>query len=355
MHTSGTDRSDELQQRIQEAAAQGRRLYLRGGGSKAFHVGPEEAEILGLGEHRGIVAYEPTELVVTARAGTPLAELEAVLAEHNQILPFEPPHFEGGATIGGAVASGFSGPRRFALGTVRDAVLGVECINGRGQRLRFGGVVMKNVAGYDLARLLVGSFGNLACLLEISVKVLPAPEQEQTRLLEIDYAAGLELIQRLTAEAVPVSASAYLDGCLHLRLSGPARVVAAAGERIGGELAADGAAFWRGLRDQTLPFFRDPRPLWRLSLPPQTILPELPGAALSECGGQLVWLHDDSGLQHLTPQLAAVGGHARLFRTGNGAALSAAAPPTLAALLQRVKQSFDPNGIFMPTRRYGAI
>lgn len=348
------DRSAELQQQIQAAAADGQTLFLSGNGSKAFYAAAGDAEPLAVAEHRGVVAYEPTELVLTARAGTPLAEIEQLLAEHGQMLPFEPPHFHGEPSFGGMVAAGFSGPRRFVMGTVRDAVLGVSCINGRGEQQRFGGVVMKNVAGYDLARLMVGSFGNLACLLDVSLKVLPAPELEQTHVLALEYAAGLELLQQLTAAAVPLSATAYLDGQLYLRLSGSERVLAAAGKMVGGEQETAIDSFWRDLRDHKLPFFENEQPLWRISLPPQTELADLNARGLSECGGQLVWLHADS-IETLLPQIQAFGGHAQLFRAGAapGAVSGQARSPVLDRLFQRVKQAFDPSGIFTSTRRYG--
>ena len=358
MAVQGKDCSAELQQRIQAAAEARQPLYLGGSGSKSFYVtAANAAERLDLTAHRGIVSYEPTELVLTARAGTPLAELEQVLAEHGQLLPFEPPHFDGNPTLGGAVAAGFSGPRRFALGTVRDSVLGVECITGRGERLRFGGTVMKNVAGYDVSRLMVGSFGNLACLLEISIKVMPAPEQELTHVLELEYGAGLELIRRLTAAAIPLSATAYLDGRLYLRLSGTERVLAAAAREIGSEpmASAEARQFWRDLRDQRLPFFQRECPLWRISLPPFTELPALHARGLGGCGGQIVWLHEDAELAALLPQVQALGGYARPFRAASeaGAPAGPALSPVLARLFQRVKQSFDPHGIFNSSRRFG--
>lgn len=355
MTASAHDASLELQAGIEEAIARGRSLFLRGGGSKSAYIGQGGGNALDTSSHRGITAYEPTELVITARAGTPLSELEAALAEHGQLLPFEPPHFSGAATIGGAIASGLSGPRRFSLGSARDAVLGIECINGKAERLRFGGVVMKNVAGYDLARLLTGSMGQLACLLEISLKVLPAPEQEQTRVLQLDEDSALELVHQLTAEAIPVSATAWLAGQLHLRLSGPARVLDAAAKRIGGEVLADGARFWQDLRDHQLPFFQESSPLWRLNLPPHTLLPNPGQQRLSEHGGQQIWLHG-TDMDALMPDLTRLGGHARLVRNDGSASTHDAAPtPALAALLQRIKHSFDPDGIFTSARYPGEL
>lgn len=355
MANHSNDCSAALQERIQAAAATGQPLFVRGNGSKAFYADAAEAEPLAVAEHRGVVAYEPTELVLTARAGTPLAAIEELLAQHGQMLPFEPPHFAGEPSFGGMVAAGFSGPRRFAMGTVRDAVLGVECLNGRGERQRFGGVVMKNVAGYDVSRLMVSSFGNLACLLEVSVKVLPVPEQEQTHVLALEYAAGLELLQRLTANAVPVSATAYLDGQLYLRLSGPERVLAAAGRELGGEKLEAAGSFWRDLRDHRLPFFQSQQSLWRISLPPHTELAAVNAHGLSECGGQIVWLHADTALEELLPQVRTLGGHAHLFHAGPAASTVPPPPrsPVLDQLFARVKQAFDPKGIFTSTRRYG--
>jgi len=255
----------ELIERVKEAAADKIPLCLRGGGSKAFYGRRCEGQPLDLAGHRGIVSYEPSELVVTARAGTPLAEIETALADNGQLLPFEPPHFGPGATLGGMVAAGLSGPRRPWGGSVRDAVLGVKLLNGKGEVLRFGGQVMKNVAGYDLSRLMAGALGTLGVLLEVSLKVLPRPAEERTRAFELDAEAAAA--RQIEWGRLPLSLSGTLyDGeRLFVRLCGSTQGVAAGLEALGGEEVTDGP--WRGAREQTLPFFQGDGPLWRLSLP----------------------------------------------------------------------------------------
>ena len=255
--------------RIGEAGARGGKLAIRGGGSKAFYGGVETGEPFAVGEYRGIVAYEPTELVVTARAGTRLADLAATLAAKGQWLPCEPPHFGSQATVGGMLACGLSGPRRQAMGAVRDFVLGVRLLDGRGQILTFGGQVMKNVAGYDVPRLLAGSLGTLGVILEVSLKVLPQPVAECSLRFAIDEAAALQRLNQWGGRPLPISASAWHEGVLTLRLSGAAAAVAAAQRTLGGELlaAADAAAFWQALREHEHAFFAGEGPLWRLGLP----------------------------------------------------------------------------------------
>ena len=284
----------ELIEQVKQAASRRAPLCIVGGGSKAFYGRACTGERLEVSGHRGIVAYEPTELVITARAGTPLAEIEAALAANNQMLPFEPPHFSEHATFGGMVAAGLSGPRRPWGGSVRDAVLGVKLLNGRGEVLRLGGQVMKNVAGYDVSRLMVGALGTLGVLLEVSVKVLPRPACERTLVFEnvgrkSRQAPSAEWASQLPAEGaikplfrptntapqMPISASLELDGRLYLRLSASTRCVEMASDSLGGE-AAD-PAIWAAARDQTLPFFQTNLPLWRISLPPAAPALNLPG------------------------------------------------------------------------------
>ena len=232
-------------------------LRLRGGGSKDFYGNEPRGSILDTRGYAGIADYEPSELVITARCGTPLAAVEQALDEHGQCLPFEPPHF-GAATFGGCVAAGLSGPRRACAGALRDFVLGVKLVDGRGRVLQFGGQVMKNVAGYDISRLVAGSLGTLGLVAEASIKVLPRPDLETTLRLEMDEAAALEAMNRWAGEPLPVSASAWHEGTLYVRLSGSAAAVQAAAPRLGGSELADTVAFWRSLREQTHAFFIPP-------------------------------------------------------------------------------------------------
>lgn len=342
-------------ERVQEAAALGSPLRLRGGGSKDFYGQLLQGEILDTTAHQGIVDYEPTELVVTARCGTSLAALEQTLAEQGQMLPFEAPSFGGAATVGGVVASGLSGPRRQSVGAVRDFVLGAKLIDGRGDVLQFGGRVMKNVAGYDVSRLMAGALGTLGLLAEVSLKVLPRPAAEATLRFDMSQAQALERMNRWSGQPLPVSSSAWCDDVLHVRLSGAHAAVAAACERLGGERLddADAAAMWRGLREHQAPFFGDDMPLWRLAVPATFAPLSLPGAQLIECGGSVRWLccHADAAVVRRAAEHA--GGHATLFRGGDKAAgVFQPLAPALAALHRRLKAQFDPAGILNRGRLY---
>ena len=352
---------DDLQRRIREAAGRGAALRIRGGGSKDFYGNAPRGEPLDTRGCAGVVEYEPTELVISLRGGTPLREAEDLLARHNQMLAFEPPHFGASATIGGCVAAGLSGPRRASAGAVRDFVLGAKILDGRGQLLAFGGQVMKNVAGYDVSRLLAGSLGTLGVIVEVSLKVLPRPSAERSLRFEMPQAKALESLNRWAGRPLPVSASAWSDGELRLRLSGAESAVAQAAEKLGGErIAADeAAAFWSGLREQSDPFFAGDAPLWRLSLPAQAPALELPGAQLLEWGGALRWLkaqghaRPDAEAAAMRAAAGRLGGHATLFRAADKSqGAFAPLPPVLARLHRGLKQAFDPAGILNPGRLY---
>jgi glycolate oxidase FAD binding subunit len=348
----------QLSQTIRDAAAQKRPLCIRGGGTKDFYGGPVHGYKLNTGDCRGIVSYEPTELVITARAGTPLAEIEAALREKGQMLAFEPPHFGSGATLGGCVAAGLSGPRRPYAGAVRDFVLGVRLLDGKGDELKFGGQVMKNVAGYDVSRLMAGSLGTLGVLLETSLKVLPLPAAETTLRLECGEAEAIERMNRWAAQPLPITATAWRDGHLGVRLSGAAVAVDAAAKKIGGAAAdpAQAALFWAGIREHTDAFFAGGTPLWRLSVKPTAPPLALAGAQLIEWGGALRWIR--SGADHATMREAAAraGGHATLFRGGEkSSGVFHPLAPGLMTIHRNLKQAFDPAGILNPGRLYADL
>lgn len=340
---------ETLQERIREAAQRRSPLRLRGGGTKDFYGNALRGEVLDTRGYAGIVAYEPTELVVTARCGTPLAELEGLLAKNRQCLPFEPPHFGAGATLGGCVAAGLSGPRRASAGALRDFVLGVKLVDGRGQALGFGGQVMKNVAGYDVSRLVAGSLGTLGLIAEVSLKVAPTPPEEATLRLEAPQARALELMNRWAGQPLPISATAWHDGELTVRLSGSATAGRAAAAALGGE-ATDGA-FWRGVREQTDAFFGGEEPLWRLSVAPTSPPLELDGRQLFEWNGALRWLKSGMPAAAVRDAARRAGGHATLFRAADKAAgCFAPLEPVLERLHRQLKAAFDPAGIFNPGR-----
>jgi glycolate oxidase FAD binding subunit len=342
-----------LSEKIREAAAEKRALRIRGGGTKDFYGGEPRGEILDVGAYRGIVEYEPTELVITARAGTLLEEIEVAMRNEGQMLAFEPPHFGAAATLGGTVASGLSGPRRPYAGAARDFVLGVRMLDGRGNDLRFGGRVMKNVAGYDVSRLMVGSLGTLGVMLEISIKALPLPVAEVTLRREQSQAEAIALMNEWAGKPLPVSATCHFGKTLYVRLSGAAAAVRAAREKIGGEEVPDGAVFWKNLREHGLEFFRQPQPLWRMSLKSTTPPLNLPGQQLVEWGGALRWLKTDLDAKAVREAAAFGGGHATLFRGGDkSAGVFHPLSPALAGIHRRLKQAFDPAGIFNPGRLY---
>jgi glycolate oxidase FAD binding subunit len=348
-----------LADRIRAARASATRLRIRAGGSKDFYGNAVDGEILDPRPYAGIVDYEPSELVITARCGTPLAELEAALAREGQMLAFEPPHF-GAATLGGCVAAGLAGPRRATAGGVRDFVLGARVLDGNGTVLSFGGTVMKNVAGFDVARLLAGSLGTLGVIVEASLKVLPRPAVEQTLCFQLDQEAALKQINAWAGKPLPISASAWHGGTLSVRLSGAPAALQAARRTLGGEALDDARAdaFWRALREQTDPFFAGAGPLWRLSLPSTAAPLRLAGEPLIEWHGAQRWSRTDEPAAVLRERAREAGGHATLFRARDphrrqvdGGAFTPLAAP-IAAIHRRLKTQFDPARIFNPGRLY---
>jgi glycolate oxidase FAD binding subunit len=347
---------EDFSHRIRAASAAGTPLRLRGGGTKDWYGQALKGEVLDTRAHSGVISYEPTELVMTARCGTPLAEIEALLAQHQQMLAFEPPRFGAVSTIGGVVASALSGPRRASAGAVRDFVLGAVLMDGRGEVLRFGGQVMKNVAGYDVSRLLAGSLGTLGLILEVSLKVLPVPLREASLRFEMDEIEALRKMNEWAGQPLPISASCWHQGVLSLRLSGADAAVEAAQRRLGGQALADSdaAAFWAALRDQAHQYFSGGS-LWRMSVPSHASAIILRGEQLIEWGGAQRWLKvgDDADADSIRRSVAAAGGHATLFRSADkSAGVFHPLAPAVAKIHERLKQSFDPAGIFNPGRMY---
>jgi glycolate oxidase FAD binding subunit len=349
--------------RIRDAAERGTPLRIRGGGSKDFYGERTEGEELSTRGLAGVTSYEPSELVVTAGAGTPLAELEALLEQQGQCLPFEPPHFGGGATVGGMVAAGLSGPARASAGAVREYVLGLTMINGRGEVLTFGGQVMKNVAGYDVSRLMVGALGTLGLVAEVSLKVLPVAPAEATLKFAMTQAQALQHLNEWGGQPLPLNASRWVDdegGVLSLRLRGAVAAVESACKLLGGERQhVESAADWLACRDQRLPWFaaRGDRDLWRLSVPQTAPVLDLPEAPFVEWHGGQRWIRaraaDGSRIRE---SAARVGGHATLFALGDATprTLSRFAPlaPAIDRIHRELKREFDPAGIFNRGRLY---
>ncbi|WAH55438.1 glycolate oxidase subunit GlcE [Pseudomonas silvicola] len=347
---SDHDDSAALQDTVRQAYSDRTPLRIQGGASKAFLGRAVEAATLSTTSHRGIVSYDPTELVITARAGTLLSELEHALAEAGQMLPCEPPSFCGAATVGGMVAAGLSGPRRPWSGSVRDFVLGTRLITGQGEHLRFGGEVMKNVAGYDLSRLLAGSFGSLGLITEVSLKVLPKPRCSTTLRMTI---SPVEALRRLTdwgQQALPISGACHDGKVLHLRLEGGEGSVSAARDRLGC-VDAD-AGFWADLRDHRLAFFQSQTTLWRLSLPFNVEPLDLPGVQLLDWAGTQRWLKSDAGSDLIRARVNEYGGHATCYSADACDLPFQPLPHALMRYQQRLKAHLDPHGIFNPGRLY---
>lgn len=344
----------DFQDRIRAAVAGKKALRLRGGGTKDFYGNALRGDILDTQGYAGVVSYEPTELVVTARCGTSLSELESLLRKNRQCLPFEPPHFGAGATLGGCVAAGLSGPRRAAAGALRDFVLGVKLVDGRAQALVFGGQVMKNVAGYDVSRLVAGSLGTLGLIAEVSLKLAPRPQAEATLRFEVPHERALELVNRWAGQPLPVSATAWHDGELSVRLSGSEPAVRAAAAKIGGAAAPE--SLWNAIREQTHPFFSGAEPLWRLALPSSAPPVDLPGRQLVEWNGALRWLKSNEEAGAVREAARRLKGHATLFRaTDKSAGCFAPLEPVTARLHRGLKAAFDPHGVFNPGRIYAEL
>ncbi len=362
----------ELCQQVMTASGAERPLYIRGGGTRQFYGEPLPADlpgtaILDLSGYQGIINYQPSELVVTAKAGTRLTDVESALEAEGQMLAFEPPRFGAESTVGGMVATGLSGPRRMAAGSLRDFVLGTRLLDSSGTILAFGGEVMKNVAGFDISRLLAGSMGIFGALIDVSLKVVPRPQLETSCVLEVDEPEALALFSQWRSRPLPISATRWLHekgeraGRLHVRLSGSEPAVASGLQYIGGEVvdANEADAFWIAQRDQTHAFFAH-QPLWRVSVPPQTESLGL-GATMIEWNGGLRWIAADAstltaeGARGLRERVARSGGHATLYRYAerpSDVTIFHPLQPGLRNINQRLKQELDPAGIFNPGRLF---
>lgn len=350
------DISQQLQEQVLHARSSAGKLNIVGGGTKAF-VGREQspdASNLNLGEHTGIVAYHPVELVMTVRAGTPLNDIEAALAEQGQALHFEPPHFGPGSTIGGTLACNLSGPARPWVGSVRDQVLGIRLLNGKGEHLRFGGEVMKNVAGYDVSRLQAGALGTLGAITEISLKVMPSLAASVTLVQDMALEDVLHYMNSRAAEPKPITGACWVDGKVYLRLAGAKSAVEATAEKWGGSVMESGEAFWRSVQDMQHEFFTgNHAPLWRFSVNSTAVNPAIDGKWFLDWAGSQRWFRGAAELSDMEPLARSAGGQVSLFRGGDRSGeVMHSQPGALKTIQSRVKNSFDPDGIFNSGRLY---
>jgi len=355
MGATANDISQQLQQRVEQAYKAGTALNICGGGSKEFYGRKIQAEELNVADHRGIINYEPTELVITARAGTPISEIENTLNEQGQMLGFEPPHYGDTATIGGTIACDLSGPRRPYSGSARDYVLGSTIINGKAEQLHFGGEVMKNVAGYDVSRLMCGAMGTLGVLLDVSLKVIPKPEAEMTVVKECEAADAIQQMHHWMKLSLPLSASCYVDGKLYIRLASNDTTIKAAHQQIGGDLV-DNPQFWISTKEQNHSFFETEKPLWRLSLASNTDPISLEGETLYDWGGALRWLSSDESVDKIRHATESLNGHAILFKNNvNQIDPFHELNPHIHTMHRQLKHAFDPANILNPGRMYADI
>lgn len=351
---------EQYQAQIHHAIENMCKLRIVGGDTKSWygnvHIEPE-AETLHTRLYRGVIEFEPSELFIRVRAGTPLSEVQQLLAQHGQMFAFEPPSFGESATIGGMVASGLSGPRRAYAAAVKDHVLGVTLLNGRAELLRFGSKVIKNVAGYDASRLMVGALGSLGLLLDVTLKVIPKPQAESSLVFAISEVDALQKLNQWAGQPLPISASCYHAGRLTVRLSGATAAVHAAEQRLGGQIIRDDIDFWASVREQRHHFFI-PDPdlcLWRLSLPSSAPVLSLRGKSMIEWGGAQRWLWTHEDANKVRETVKDLGGHATMFRyAATDIEVFTPLSQAIAKIEEGIRLAFDPHAVFQLKRTAGS-
>ncbi len=353
------DISEKLQKQIMDAARDNQALQIIGNNTKAFYgrkdIDQSENRALPLhvAEHSGILDYQPTELTVTARAGTPLSEIIGVLSEHQQMLPFEPPVFDGRATLGGCVASAMAGPRRPWTGAVRDYLIGTRILTGAGKEIRLGGKVMKNVAGYDLFRPMAGALGTLGLILDITLKLLPLPEQEVSYCMDADADSMQQILRDLRRRSMPVSGASYHNEQFLLRLSGSTSSIDDATNYLPAEMKETGMDYWQELNEHRLSFFDDNRPLYRLVVPAASTYETISGECIADWGGALRWIKTSLQFDEVQQQTGELGGTASIYRNATvGEDVFSPLPEQLLDLHKRIKKVMDPAGVLNPGRLY---
>ncbi len=354
------DLTQEICSQVNDAFQQNKKLKICAGNSKHFYGKTIEAETLSIAEHSGIIEYEPSELYITARSGTTLKEIESILHAENQMIPCEPPHFGANATLGGMVASGLSGPRRATAGALRDCILGAEIINGKGEYLKFGGKVMKNVAGYDVSRLMCGAMGTLGVLMSITLRLVPKPEMEQTIVVTCNANNAIQKMNAWANTPMPISGNYYDGNALHIRLSGSSSAIRACTEKIVGERVESSEIFWSNVKEQATEFFLTDNPIWRISVPPTTSPLNIHSPYVMEWNGGLRWYAAAEDTDNIRDQTQQAGGHATLFRRAsiNDSTFKDVfhpLPQTTFNLHKKLKQVFDPANILNPGKMYVGV
>ena len=345
---------ETLEETVNQARKAGRPMAIEGGGTRRFYGREIVGEPLSLANYSGIVEYYPTELVITSRAGTAMSELSRILAENGQILGFEPPVFGAGSTLGGTIAMGMAGPGRPYRGSVQDFVLGMHILTGTGKVMHFGGQVIKNVAGFDISRLMVGALGCLGIILDISIKVIPQPQCEKT--LSFEYSDGNEAVaafNSLAGKPFPVTAAAWFDGIARVRLTGSSAGINSAVRKIGGAVDEEGAEFWRSIRNHTHRFFRGNAILRRVNIKPSAPLYPGNNSVLIDWGGALRWYRGEKNNEVLNEFIYSQGGYIEDFRSGDRSKEMFPVPDSAMMKIHRsLKQAFDPDRILNPGRMY---
>ena len=337
---------------VEDAYHEKQLLRIEAGGTKQFYGRKSDGTLLSLADHTGIVEYEPSELFITALAGTPLNEIEETIDKYDQVLPFEPPHYGSSATLGGVVATGLSGPRRASAGAVRDCILGTEIVNGKGEYLRFGGKVMKNVAGYDVSRLMCGSLGTLGVLMSITLRLIPKPACEQTIAITLPPSEAIKKMNDLTNTSMPISATFYDGHDLYIRLSGSLSTVKACIDEIGGDSIDWSDMFWKNIKEHEHDFFISELPLWRISVPPITDKLAVSGSCVMEWNGALRWYATEAKAEEIRSKISRVNGHACLFRGNTTPQKFHPLSQVLINIHRKLKQAFDPACILNPGKMY---
>jgi glycolate oxidase FAD binding subunit len=350
-----SDYRDEIASKIQDAFKQKQALQIKSGNTKHFYGRNIQAETLSVANHTDIIEYEPSELYITARSGTSLIEIEQAVADQNQILPCEPPHFGTTATLGGMVACGLAGPRRVNAGNVRDCILGTEILNGKGELLRFGGKVMKNVAGYDVSRLMCGALGTLGVLMSVSLRLLPKPSCEQTIAIAVDSDTAINKMNQWASTPMPISATFYDGNELYIRLSSSATAVKACKKIIDGHQIEENDIFWNSIKEQTHDFFNSDIPLWRISVPPNTETLNIPGVSVMEWNGALRWYKSDANENTIRSEAERVSGHANLFRGNVTQQVFHPLTEPSMKLHKKIKLVLDPASILNPAKMFAEL